>query len=367
MSEDFFDVPLDQSKVKGEIVSKYFDAWAHIIKPHANNIAYIDLFAGKGCYEDGTPSTPILVLRKAIQDPEIAHKFVCEFNDQHSDFIKSLTLTVQELEGIEKLANLPKVSNITVSKEIVNRYAGVKQLTPALFFLDPWGYKGLSLDLIKVAIKDWASECLLFFNYNQINRDITNPLVRNIIDELFGKVRAANLRERIKGMTPYEREQTIIQEFCHALKEMKGKYTLPFCFLNRKKDRTSHYLIHVTKNKRGYGVIKEIMAGYSREDEDGVPAYIFDPKPTMQLMLNFNRSLKTLCEQLVADFRGQTIKVKIIYDRHQEKTRFIRKNYKDALCLLEKESKIKVDVSFAKRRFVKGKVTLGDDRVVTFR
>jgi three-Cys-motif partner protein len=73
-SADFFDQSRDQSKVKATIVAKYFDAWAHVIvavqkryPDKEQRLAYVDLFAGPGRYEDGTKSTPLLILEKAAQ------------------------------------------------------------------------------------------------------------------------------------------------------------------------------------------------------------------------------------------------------------------------------------------------------------
>ncbi|MGE0405944.1 MAG: three-Cys-motif partner protein TcmP, partial [Candidatus Korobacteraceae bacterium] len=65
MSTSFFQESKEQSQIKARIVSKYFWAWAKVIIPtakrqHASRIAYIDLFAGPGRYEDGTLSTPLL-------------------------------------------------------------------------------------------------------------------------------------------------------------------------------------------------------------------------------------------------------------------------------------------------------------------
>jgi len=67
----FFDETREQSIIKGKIVSDYFWAWAKVITPTVkksgtNRIAYIDLFAGPGRYRDGTKSTPLLILEKAI-------------------------------------------------------------------------------------------------------------------------------------------------------------------------------------------------------------------------------------------------------------------------------------------------------------
>ena len=59
MNSDFFQEQRDQSLIKARIVSKYFSAWANVIlatqkryPQHAQKMAYIDLFAGPGRYDD---------------------------------------------------------------------------------------------------------------------------------------------------------------------------------------------------------------------------------------------------------------------------------------------------------------------------
>ena len=71
VDESFFDEVGEQSLVKTAIVAKYFRAWSNVMlgtlaKRGGDRIAYIDLFSGPGCYEDGTKSTPLLVLDQAI-------------------------------------------------------------------------------------------------------------------------------------------------------------------------------------------------------------------------------------------------------------------------------------------------------------
>ena len=77
----FFDQSSDQSRVKAAIVANYFWAWAKVIMSVAKKrpnprIAYIDLFAGPGRYADGTMSTPLLILEKAIADPDMRQMLV---------------------------------------------------------------------------------------------------------------------------------------------------------------------------------------------------------------------------------------------------------------------------------------------------
>ena len=71
-NNSFFNESTETSLVKAEIVAKYFWAWAKVIIPRAKkrkkNIAYIDLFSGPGRYQDGSKSTPLLILERAIAD-----------------------------------------------------------------------------------------------------------------------------------------------------------------------------------------------------------------------------------------------------------------------------------------------------------
>jgi three-Cys-motif partner protein len=359
--DTFFDEQFEQSKVKSQIVANYFDAWANIIISHVQKIAYVDLFAGPGYYQDGTPSTPILILQKVLKSPKITQKIYVEFNDKEKSHIKSLEQAILKLYEIEKLAHPVVFSSMTITKDIAEHY---NNKPSTLFFFDPWGYKGLTPELIGATIKGWASECILFFNYNRINMDLNNKIVNLNINELLGEKRADQLRVRLDGLLPYEREQEMIREFCDLLKQMGAKYTLPFCFRHRSKDQTSHYIIHASKHPKGYGLMKEIMEPYSIKDDDGVPAFTFDPKG--QLTLNFNRPLRELCRLLLKEFVGESLEAGKIYANHQTKTRFTKRNYKDALLLLEEEGKISVDVPVVKRPMKKGRPTIGDKRVITF-
>jgi hypothetical protein len=83
--EDFFSERADQSEVKARIVTKYFPSWARIIAPRTlysdGKVAYIDLFCGPGRYEDGSASTPLMLLSAALKIPALKNGLVSLFND----------------------------------------------------------------------------------------------------------------------------------------------------------------------------------------------------------------------------------------------------------------------------------------------
>jgi len=167
VDNQFFDESREQSQIKARIVAKYFWAWAKVVTPttkkRGNRIAYIDLFAGPGRYEDGTLSTPLLVLKKAIEDPDMREMLVTLFNDRDAANVGKLKTAIDALPGIDTLKYKPQVSNDVVGEEIAKIFAGIN-LVPTFFFVDPWGYKGLSLRLINSVLQNWGCDCVFFFN-----------------------------------------------------------------------------------------------------------------------------------------------------------------------------------------------------------
>ncbi len=89
-TENFFKETREQSRVKSEIIEKYFDTWAKIITSTQDRqryrkerrIGYVDLFAGPGRYEDGAISTPLRIIQKAVSDPVYQERLVTIFNDK---------------------------------------------------------------------------------------------------------------------------------------------------------------------------------------------------------------------------------------------------------------------------------------------
>lgn len=368
----FFKEQKEQSLVKSTIVRKYFDAWSAVIistqkryPQHSQQIAYIDLFAGPGRYKDGSESTPLEILTSAIKKPELCKRLVTIFNDKDENNSEKLRKTIEEIPGIEKLKYKPQIDNQEVGEEIVNTFESMN-LVPTLFFVDPWGYKGLSLRLVNSVLKDWGCDCLFFFNYNRISMGLSNPLVKKHMNALFGRDRADELRPKLAQTSPEERELMIVEKLCQAIKSYGSRYTLPFRFKDAKGKRTSHHLIFVSKDVRGYGIMKDIMSGESTSDTEGVPSFEYNPAdflPKQTLLFQLSRPIDDLQKDLLDIFAGRRLTMEEIYEEHNVDTPYIKKNYKDALRTLYDEDSIKA-VSPKGKPPRKG--TFGDKIIVTF-
>ena len=122
MNTGFFDEPLAQSLVKARIVAKYFAGWSQVMlnTPGRTNkdIGFYDLFAGTGSYDDGSKSTPLLVLEKAVSHPVLSQHLVTMFNDKEDAHCTRLKSAIDALPGVEKLKHKPQISRFEINSDV---------------------------------------------------------------------------------------------------------------------------------------------------------------------------------------------------------------------------------------------------------
>ena len=342
MNNEFFQEQREQSIIKARIVSKYFSTWASIIlatqkryPQHAQRMAYIDLFAGPGRYDDQSKSTPLLVLETILSNPDLTSRMVTLFNDKDAANIESLKTAIAQVPGIKKLKYAPSFYNEEVGDEIAKMFSS-KSIVPTFFFVDPWGYKGLSLNLVSSIIKDWGCDCVFFFNYNRVNMGVNNDAIKQHMASLFGGERLDELRNQLLDtLTTDEREVIVVQELCDALRQNGSRFVLPFRFKNSNGARTSHHLIFLSKNFRGYEIMKEIMAKESSDTKDGVANFEYNPRDMYYrqgtLFDLLSRPLDELQGMLIEQYAGRTIDFLELYEEHSVDRPYIKKNYKEVL------------------------------------
>jgi len=96
-------------------------------------------------------------------------------------------------------AMLPRIqfSNIQVGLDF-SQQIKIATNIPVLSFVDPWGYKGLTMELIRTLIKNNGSECIFFFNYNRINMALSsNKLFDEHLEGIFGAEAASKLKSEL--------------------------------------------------------------------------------------------------------------------------------------------------------------------------
>jgi three-Cys-motif partner protein len=364
--ESFYQKPSDASRAKQAIVATYLGAWKNVLKTWRSNpeLGYVDLYSGPGMYADGSCSTPLLILKQAIQDDYLAAKLIAVFNDGDPELAAELRKNISALPGIERLRNEPKVYEHSVSETVINLAPKV----PTLLFADPWGYKGLSIALIEAFLGIAGSDCVFFFNYNRINAGLGWEGFDEPLDLVFGRHRAEALRSKVQGLTPSQREQVVVTEMKEALKEIGARCALPFRFTSANADRTSHHLLFASKSRKGCMIMKDVMRNRSSSLVQGLGTFEFTGaiQGLEQFLLPGFGPLDELQSDLARKFEGKTVNFKQLLSQDEHPTAAER-NYKDAILQLEEEGIVSIEVPGRSRRRVKGKLTLPGDAVIRFR
>ena len=346
---DFFAHPTEASLKKQRIVSKYFGGWANILLPKTlpkeGKLRYVDLFCGPGRYEDGTPSTPLLILDHVINTPALRAVVQLFFNDQNEEYVAKLTKEVAQYPGVASLKYPPVYGNKVINRDTIPKIE--RTSVPTLFFADPWGYKGISLDLIQAAIGYFGCDILVFFNYNRINMNLSANGMHEPIDEFFSPERAAVLRTSIERLRPAAREDAILKAIHTAIKNL-GAHVGKFTYRSQTGTRSTHHLLCVSKHQHGMALFKEISAKESTTFDGDVPSLAHDPSANPNQPALFS-PIDELEQDLLVTFAGKIKTPEQIYHEHHVGRPYIQRNYRQALLHLEEKGAIVVDPPRATR------------------
>ena len=135
------------------------------------------------------------------------------------------------------------------------------------------------------------------------------------------------------------------------INEKHGKFVLPLKFDFDDRNRTSHYIIFVTKHIQGYNIMKDVMASQGYVDEDEVPSLAYyrpDKEPSSSFA--FARPYAQLGDVLCSKFAGRTMTRNEVFTEHNVGEPFLEKHYRRKLLELENQNRIYVDPDSSTRR-----------------
>lgn len=160
---------LEHSKAKVDLLKSYLEIYLSIIirVPYCRRIRVYDLFCGEGIYSDGSEGSPIAIIRainavlgKATSTPISIN---CYFNDTNQDKIRNAK---QIIEGISLDRN--RITVIFTNEDYRSKITNVNnELTnmineKAFIFIDPYGYKDIRANDIRMLLSNNNSEILMF-------------------------------------------------------------------------------------------------------------------------------------------------------------------------------------------------------------
>jgi three-Cys-motif partner protein len=364
-SGDFYGTPTEASRRKQRIVAKYHAAWSQVLrtKPgspsrHEKNLAYVDLFAGPGRYGDGSLSTPLLIIEAAARDPYMREHLLTRFNEGDPAIAERLKENLHASDAARELQHRPEVTCALVEEDILKEIGGVPPC-PTLLFADPWGYKGLSVNLLTKFLKPFGNDLIFFFNYNRISSGLQASVLDEPIDAVFGRKVADDLRSRIasKGLRGLDKEREIMDALGQAFAPAGAQTPVRFPF--QTKGRISHHLMFVSKHPLGNEIMKGVMSG-----ESTLGMFGYDQAAEKQPLLFPDLPVEALARELLERFAGRTIRFSEIgVERHPQ---LGLPAHKRAIQKLESQKNVIV-VSYEKaRRPTNDGLSVPDDAILIF-
>lgn len=344
--------PLEpHTRAKHEILREYLNAWFPILSSQTNRIVYLDGFAGPGIYSKGEKGSPIIAIQTAKKHT-LKNKF-CQiifwFIEKDQDRCKKLQQVLDEefpdLKNNSDNNLIYDVENTkfaTRIKEILDELENSQQkLAPTFALLDPFGFSGLPMTLIKQILKHEKSEVLITLMVGFFTRFLDEAKEESLND-LFN---TDEWKEAKSKPTPERRRQFLLNLYVQQLKSNGGaKFVRTFEMID-KDNKVIYYLVYGTKHWKGMDVIKKAMHKVMQGD-----TYRFsdrtDPKQKFLFDKNTDRTTD-LSELIYQHFKGKTVSILTIEEFAAE-TPYIFK--KAALKHLEKTNHI-INVQNRNRRF----------------
>lgn len=384
---DHFSQYRDQTRVKHEILRKYIPSFFHILKNYQDNLLYIDGFAGRGTYEVNDSSradgSPLHALKIISENDKLSKKVSTIFIENDSENYRILVSEINNFYKKNKHIRKPehqkgKFSNC-INKLLDDLEKKRSGLAPCFVFVDPCGIEGASMKTIKRLLSQESCEAFIFFNIDGVRRVCGLKDMSTSLEELYGSSECANslLSEVQKSRSPLEKEKTMLLSYMNALKDDTRDYLYitPFSVEHEKRKVTSHYLIHVTKHKLGFKIMKDVMwlMGSNEEGKGNlglVQASKYSGDPLFRL--NWDSFKESILNRLL----NGPLKIRVIYEDWvmSPEDVYSEPAYREALLELEKEQKICIldknrrDPKPAEKRVKRlGKTTLGKDYYVTTR
>ena len=247
------------TRAKHQILEEYLKAWFPILLRWQGRVIYLDGFAGPGVYSGGEEGSPIIALRTAL-----THKFAGRFGEIVFLFIE------KERDRAEKLRNVIKSTFGQLPKNIVcdvqsGEFANTLEqglndlekrgvnLAPTFAFLDPFGFSGFPLNVVRRLLGYEKSETLITFMLGFVNRFASEQA--NVITDLLGTDTWESIPE---SLASEERERLWIGLYENQLKAAGARYVRSFQMIGER-NQTIYYLVYATKDPKGMHVMKEAM------------------------------------------------------------------------------------------------------------
>lgn len=339
---------------KHDLLRGYLGAWFPIMYKRNKRIIYLDAFAGPGVYTGGERGSPLIALETLI-----AHKifpkmsgteFLFAFIEKDKSKCQRLE---QEIETFWLNQGKNKHSNIKV-EVLNNEFMNIAQdvlnilesdnatLAPTFAFVDPFGWSGMTLDLMTKFLSFRKCEILVNFMVEDISRFLNEENTQKSLLDCFGTDRYRDFA----SLSGDERIESLRDLFVDQLREAGSfKYVTSFKMVNNR-GKTKYFLIHGTRSIKGLRAMKDAMWKL-----DPTGNYQFEARRRGRQVLFGPNYIKDLEKEFIEEFKGREVSISEIENYVLTDTLYTEKHIKPTLKEMENEGIISATNRQRKRTY----------------
>jgi three-Cys-motif partner protein len=255
------------TKAKLELLGRYLDGWFPTLSKWNGRILFLDGFAGRGRYNDGTEGSPLVALRHLLDHQYFTNmrnrEFVFYFVEADSDNAASLRSELETFRATHepwpenvKYQVVNEKFDVTATALLQHLQEQKRNLAPTLAFIDPFGYSGLPMDLLADLLSYPQSEVLVNFMVGHVQRFIERDGQERAMRSLFG----IDVRDILNGYTGQaDRVEYLRAIYDRQLRDRVGfEYVQSFAMVNNT-GNIGYYLFHGTRHPKGVELMKDAM------------------------------------------------------------------------------------------------------------
>ena len=215
------------------VLAEYLKAWFPILgmgNAHSR-IVFVDGFAGPGEYADGEEGSPVVAMRVLAEHAateRIKAEVVFVFVEERPDRAKHLQGLVDQwcvkLPSRSEIQVLPDAFETVMHGVREDLKASKARMAPALVMADPFGVKGIPLEVFRGILDNEGCEVYVSFMWEGMNRFLVAPEFEDSLDEMFGTV---DWRQA-KDLDGDERRSYLYNLYRTQLKEAGANHVIHF-------------------------------------------------------------------------------------------------------------------------------------------
>ena len=321
----------EHTRAKHEILHRYLGAWLAILGQGKagkrwNKLILVDGFAGRGRYNGGESGSPRIMFDRAVQVVEdgFAKSVLIRGAEPKQVNFEHLAEVCSELKHPSVRIEPSQETFVDLGTKIAEWAEQHVPAPPIFVMVDPYGVRGVPLDLIARLMRIDRLEVLLTFMVRDPSRFLIEENYEEPMTALFG---GDTWRQCIDAPN---RPECLMLRFQEVVLGGVAKYALPFRVYEDERKTILYFLVHLTNNGLGMRKMKETMVRKAG-DMTFWPVTVKNPDQ-LQLEVAEEKPHPTLQRKLCEKYAGRTMTFEqLLNDDYSSGDAWIETHYRFAV------------------------------------